>query len=94
MSASSSIFSLRRIIPKSGGSSHKETSIKSNQHRVNFTTENNDLSDRKKKYLTAKYGQHQMSLIKKRLKVEMWMYEQLQNLFSLNVSDDEQPTQE
>lgn len=35
---------------------------------------------RKKKYLTAKYGQQQMNLIKKRLKVEMWLYEQLQDL--------------
>lgn len=37
--------------------------------------------DRKKRYLTAKYGQHQMNLIKKRLKVEMWMYDELQTLF-------------
>lgn len=35
---------------------------------------------RKKKYLTAKYGQQQMNLIKKRLKIEMWLYEQLQEL--------------
>lgn len=35
---------------------------------------------RKKKYLTAKYGQQQMNLIKKRLKIEMWLYEQLQDL--------------
>lgn len=35
---------------------------------------------RKKKYLTAKYGQQQMNLIKKRLKVEMWLYEQLKEL--------------
>ena len=35
---------------------------------------------RKKKYLTAKYGQQQMNLIKKRLKIEMWLCEQLQEL--------------
>lgn len=35
---------------------------------------------RKKKYLTAKYGQQQMNLIKKRLKIEMWLFEQLQEL--------------
>lgn len=37
-------------------------------------------NSRKKKYLTAKYGQQQMNLIKKRLKVEMWLHEQLQEL--------------
>merc|ERR1712228_336175 len=30
------------------------------------------------KYLTAKYGPHQMALIRKRLRVEMWMLDQLQ----------------
>lgn len=35
---------------------------------------------RKKKYLTAKYGQQQMNLIKKRLKIEMWLHERLQEL--------------
>lgn len=50
---------------------------------VNFEPGDKDeLQDRKKKYLTAKYGPHQMSLIKKRLRVEMWMYEQLQHLFA------------
>lgn len=48
---------------------------------VNFETESHEMQERKKKYLTAKYGQHQMSLIKKRLRVEMWMYEQLQSLY-------------
>merc|ERR1712154_437308 len=36
----------------------------------------------REKFLTAKYGAHQMSLIRKRLKVEMWMYDHLQKLFS------------
>ena len=35
---------------------------------------------RREKYLTAKYGAHQMALIRKRLKVEMWMFDQLQIL--------------
>ncbi|XP_064483916.1 protein phosphatase 1 regulatory subunit 14B-like isoform X2 [Ornithodoros turicata] len=53
---------------------------------VNFDTDKDDPQDRRKKYLTAKYGPHQMSLIKKRLRVEMWMYEQLQVLY--RSSDD------
>ena len=54
---------------------------KSLQPHVNFNT-GDQTEERKKRYLTAKYGQHQMNLIKKRLKVEMWMYEQLQVLYN------------
>jgi hypothetical protein len=43
-------------------------------------------STRKKKYLTAKYGQQQMNLIKKRLKIEMWLHDQLQELAKLSKS--------
>jgi protein phosphatase 1 regulatory subunit 14B len=39
----------------------------------------------REKYLTAKYGAHQMALIRKRLKVEMWMFDQLQKLYSSEV---------
>ena len=46
---------------------------------VNFN-ENPDSEKHREKYLTAKYGAHQMALIRKRLKVEMWMFDQLQEL--------------
>ena len=46
---------------------------------VNFTT-NPDGEKKREKYLTAKYGAHQMALIRKRLKVEMWMFDQLQEI--------------
>ena len=46
---------------------------------VNFKT-NPDGEKKREKYLTAKYGAHQMALIRKRLKVEMWMFDQLQEL--------------
>ncbi|XP_003748242.1 uncharacterized protein LOC100900798 [Galendromus occidentalis] len=49
---------------------------------VAFSEDNEDVGERKKKYLTAKYGAHQMALIKKRLQVEMWMYDQLQHLYA------------
>lgn len=42
--------------------------------------------DEREKYLTAKYPNHQMALIKKRLKVEFWIDEQLKLLF--DVSDE------
>merc|ERR1719277_1206692 len=48
---------------------------------VNFN-ENSENEKHREKYLTAKYGAHQMALIRKRLKVEMWMYDHLQKLFS------------
>ena len=41
--------------------------------------------EKKKKYLTAKYGQHQMLLIKKRLKVEMWVFDELRKLYESEV---------
>ena len=41
----------------------------------------------REKFLTAKYGAHQMALIRKRLKVEMWMYDHLQKLFSSEVGN-------
>lgn len=56
-------------------SKHKATSPKA----VNFTP-NPESEKRRTKYLTAKYGTHQMALIRKRLKVEMWMFDQLQVL--------------
>ncbi|GFR08341.1 uncharacterized protein TNCT_159571 [Trichonephila clavata] len=52
---------------------------------VNFEPEKGEVQERKKKYLTAKYGQHQMNLIRKRLRVEMWMFDQLQALYGHRV---------
>merc|ERR1711892_1311021 len=46
---------------------------------VNFN-DNPEAEKHREKYLTAKYGAHQMALIRKRLKVEMWMFDQLQEL--------------
>ena len=39
----------------------------------------------REKFLTAKYGAHQMALIRKRLKVEMWVFDQLQKLYTSEV---------
>lgn len=48
--------------------------------RVNFS-DKGEVKERREKFLTAKYGSHQMSLIRKRLAVEMWLYDELQKLF-------------
>jgi len=49
---------------------------------VNFSM-NNEGEKKREKYLTAKYGAHQMALIRKRLKVEMWMFDQLQEILEV-----------
>ena len=60
---------------------HKKTISNENtpNKAVNFMT-NPDGEKKREKYLTAKYGAHQMALIRKRLKVEMWMFDQLQEI--------------
>ena len=51
---------------------------------VNFSSNGED-EKKREKYLTAKYGAHQMALIRKRLKVEMWIFDQLQELYETEV---------
>jgi len=51
-----------------------------NKH-VNFGGSNGCEEKKREKFLTAKYGAHQMALIRKRLRVEMWMYERLQEIY-------------
>ena len=70
---------------RSSSHAHHKTSTSSsvapstpNKH-VNFTSSNEE--KKREKFLTAKYGAHQMALIRKRLRVEMWMYERLQELY-------------
>lgn len=52
---------------------------------VNFS-DKSEVKERREKFLTAKYGNHQMSLIRKRLAVEMWLYEELKKLYNTTVS--------
>lgn len=67
----------------------RQNSSDSNSPRghVSFTKPNRDEEKEKRhKYLTARYGQHQMMLIRKRLAVEDWLYEQLRDLYDCQVS--------
>lgn len=68
-------------------SSKMINSCSSNTGSVNvkFSGFFKDKIDEREKYLTAKYPNHQMALIKKRLKVEFWIDEQLKYLFNINV---------
>ncbi|KAG6463069.1 protein phosphatase 1 regulatory subunit 14B isoform X2 [Manduca sexta] len=49
---------------------------------VNFS-DKGEVKERREKFLTAKYGTHQMALIRKRLAVEMWLYDELQKLYDI-----------
>ncbi|CAG7725242.1 unnamed protein product [Allacma fusca] len=68
--------------PGSGtnASSRSSTGSAKSQLHVDFL-DNGEVKEKREKYLTAKYGSHQMSLIRKRLSVEMWLYDELQKLF-------------
>ncbi|GAB0098373.1 protein phosphatase 1 regulatory subunit 14B [Sergentomyia squamirostris] len=55
--------------------------------RVNFS-DKGEVKERREKFLTAKYGSHQMSLIRKRLAVEMWLFDELQKLFDQSEAID------
>jgi len=50
--------------------------------------EKGEVKEKRERFLTAKYGSHQMALIRKRLAVEMWVYEELQKLYGCK--DDSQ----
>jgi len=52
-----------------------------NKNKVNFNGGGAEDEKKREKYLTAKYGAHQMALIRKRLKVEMWIFDNLQELY-------------
>ena len=57
-----------------------------NKNKVNFNGGGAEDEKKREKYLTAKYGAHQMALIRKRLKVEMWIFDNLQELYETEVS--------
>jgi len=60
---------------------------------VNFI-EKGEVKERREKFLTAKYGSHQMSLIRKRLAVEMWLYDELQKLYESSNTDKDTKSRE
>ncbi|XP_054264293.1 protein phosphatase 1 regulatory subunit 14C isoform X2 [Macrosteles quadrilineatus] len=60
---------------------------------VNFI-EKGEVKERREKFLTAKYGSHQMSLIRKRLAVEMWLYDELQKLYESSTTDKDSKSRE
>ncbi|KAK3593441.1 hypothetical protein CHS0354_020204 [Potamilus streckersoni] len=45
--------------------------------------------EKRQKYLTARYGQHQMMLIRKRLAVEDWLYVTLRELYKCEDDDED-----
>lgn len=77
---------------RSSGQSNKcettrQSSTESNSPRghVKIISNREEEKEKRQKYLTARYGQHQMTLIRKRLAVEDWLYEQLRVLHGCKV---------
>ncbi|XP_059475257.1 protein phosphatase 1 regulatory subunit 14C [Neocloeon triangulifer] len=68
-----------------GGDVHNERSPAKSGLHVNFSDQS-EVKKSREKFLTAKYGSHQMSLIRKRLAVEMWLYDELQKLYEIPAS--------
>ena len=69
--------------------SHMDTKVSpgnDSPRGVGFNNMREEKNEMKKKYLTAKYGQHQMNLIRKRLSVEMWIFDELRRLYDSDVS--------
>ena len=82
---SSGLYRTHNTSKQNHSDNGKKSSPATPSKAVNFST-NPENEKHREKYLTAKYGAHQMALIRKRLKVEMWMFDQLQNIFSSDVS--------
>ncbi|GAB1598313.1 protein phosphatase 1 regulatory subunit 14B-like [Argonauta hians] len=89
-------YAMDKVPTGSGNSSKSQhsagqtaTSPSSHNRSVNFNTQREAMKEQKKKYLTAKYGQHQMSLIRKRLKVEDWLDERLRFLYGCKDDSEE-----
>ncbi len=59
------------------------SSSRPNGGHVDFDETGREDYEERKKYLTAKYGAHQMKLIRKRLAVEDWVDSQLRQLFDV-----------
>lgn len=76
-------YSSKTLASSSSSSTNSSTSSTGSVN-VKFSGFFKDKIDEREKYLTAKYPNHQMALIKKRLKVEFWIDEQVKNLFSIN----------
>ena len=90
VSSSSSISSASRLQTAPRMNNTSSSKMSSSNHRkapstpnrqVNFGGGDGPEEKKREKFLTAKYGAHQMALIRKRLRVEMWMYERLTELY-------------
>ncbi|XP_062570237.1 uncharacterized protein LOC134232300 [Saccostrea cucullata] len=82
----SSVDSYRNT-PKQNISSGRPNS---SETHVSFNHKNKEEEkDKRQKYLTAKYGQHQMMLIRKRLAVEDWLYDKLRELHNCQEDNED-----
>ncbi|CAF0806392.1 unnamed protein product [Rotaria sordida] len=73
-------------VPSSPPSAAKTNSSLTGSVRFNDLISTQPKFNEREKYLTAKYPQQQMQLIRKRLKVEFWLDDQLRSLY--DIKDD------
>ncbi|KAF6034839.1 hypothetical protein EB796_006855 [Bugula neritina] len=59
---------------------------KENNNVQNDLTDESVQQEDRKKFLTMKYGQKEIKLIQRRLKVEFWMDEELNKLYDIDTS--------
>jgi len=78
--------------PISTSSSRNSSGSTKSQLHVDFIESNGEVKEKREKYLTAKYGSHQMNLIRKRLAVEMWLYDEIQKLFEVEQANGDSST--
>ena len=71
----------------SNNNNNNNSSLNNANGNVKFSGMFKEKTDDREKYLTAKYPNHQMALIKKRLKVEFWIDERLKVLFQIKEDD-------
>lgn len=65
----------------------RQNSADSDRGHVSFNNNRDEEKEKRQKYLTARYGQHQMMLIRKRLAVEDWLYNELRELYDCEVQN-------
>lgn len=70
-------------------SAKNDSGTKSSPREVSFGprfSNREEDKEKRKRFLTAKFGKHQMMLVRKRLAVEEWIYDGLRKLYNCEVS--------
>ncbi|XP_060554071.1 protein phosphatase 1 regulatory subunit 14C-like [Ruditapes philippinarum] len=78
----SQVESYKSTNPQRQNSAHSDEQTSPRNVSFGNPSKREEEKDKRQKYLTARYGQHQMMLIRKRLAVEDWLYEKLRDMYN------------